>query len=97
MAANITAAFAGSELGPENPRGSRTSDIISLTGGGASAVGDTLTAVYRGRNVHRSPQVVDGAFSITNIVHDLAGVTFDLVANVALAGRTVFIEVRGEY
>jgi hypothetical protein len=91
----ITAAFAGSDLGPENRRGSRTTDLIAITGS-TGVVGDTAVG-YRARNVHKNPVALGGSFALINIVHDLGGVTFDIEARTALANRTVHFEVIGDY
>lgn len=86
----IAVSDGGLDLGPENRRSPRTSEIIKVVGS-TGAANDTAT--YRLKQGHKDPIIVDGAFTISATSVDIAGVTITVKALIAIGNDTVYLEV----
>lgn len=80
----------GIDLGPENRRSSRVSEIVKIVGS-TGAANDTDT--YRLKHGHKDPIILGGAFAISATSVDAAGVTITVKALVAIGNDTVYAEV----
>jgi hypothetical protein len=86
----ITAALDNSELGNEQRRTGRFSDLVRITGSTGAAADTTTVVLPAGR---RNSRILGGAFIVSSESVNLAGNTITIKAIVALGNDAASVEV----